>query len=126
MTTLAQDINELLAASGVTAVVGEKIYPGMAPQNTVAPYVVWRRNGGDPMSVLSGSGRTRRFINLLIYCFSAENDYDKACDLADAVHDAIVTGTGKLKGTCNPPVDGFEPETRLFSVILEARLFHKG
>lgn len=124
--TFAADMNALLAVAGVTTIVGEKIYPGIAPQNTAAPYVVWRRNGGDKMATLGGASRTRQFVNVLVYCCAEGTDYDQAAQLGDAVRDAIAAGSSALKGTCNPPVDGFEPETRLFSVIVEALLFHRG
>lgn len=124
--TFSADLFTLLNVAGVNTIVGEKIYPGIAPQSTAAPYVVFRRNGGDKMATLSGASRTRQMVSVLIYCCADGNDYDKASSLADAVRDAIATGSSALKGTCNLPVDGFEPETRLFSVIVEALLFHKG
>jgi hypothetical protein len=119
------DLDALLRVAAVTSIVGEDIFPGIAPQGTEEPYIVWRRNGGDPLSTMGGAVRDRRFINVLIYCVTEGDNYDQACELADAVHDAVHAGSSAMKGTCNPPVDGFLPETRTFSVIVEARLFHR-
>lgn len=118
------DLDVLLRVTGVTNIVSDRIFPGIAPQNTLAPYVVWRRNGGDPLATMRGASRARRFINVLIYCVTEGDNYDQACSLADAVHDAVHAGSSVMKGSCNPPVDGFLPETRTFSVIVEARMFH--
>ena len=117
------DCFALLNVAGVTAIAGAKLYPVIAPQGTAAPFVVWRRMGGDPLAVLSGAARTRQIVNVQVDCLAV--DYDTAVTLDDAVRTAIHTGSAALKGTARPPVDLFEQEARLFRVVVEATLFHR-
>lgn len=119
--SLAADINELL----LPVAPGGRVYPVLAPQGVPRPYFVWRRAGGDPLATLnSGSSSARRMVILLIGAYA--ETFDEADDLATAIHGAVLTGTAAMRGkSVKPPHDGFEPETRLFSVVLEAMLFHR-
>lgn len=123
--TLAADINDLLASAAVTALVGDRIYPSLARQGTAKPYVVWRRQGGDPLATLNdGASRGRQIIVVLMAAYA--ESFDEADAISEALRGAVLAGSTAMKGkSVNPPIDGFDPETRLFSVVLEARLFHR-
>jgi hypothetical protein len=117
------DLYTLLHTAAVDAIVGERIYPVLAPQGVTKPYVVWRRNGGDPLAVLSGGGRNREFVDVFIGAYA--DTFDAADALGDALRAAVLAATGSGKGIITPPIDGFEPDTKLFSVIFQARLFYR-
>lgn len=123
--SLAADINALLSVEAVSALVADRVYPTLAPQNVTKPYVVWRRQGGDPMATLNdGASRGRQTIVLLVAGYA--DKFDRADAIGEALRTAILAGTSAMRGkSVNPPIDGFDPETRLFSVLLEARLFHR-
>ncbi len=56
MSTFAEKVRtELVAASAVTALVGERIYPGKAPQGAAAPYVVVTTISDVPESSFTGT-----------------------------------------------------------------------
>lgn len=122
-TTFKQDFAAALDVQGVSDIVGEKIFPGVAKQGTQAPYVVWRRNGGDPLATLSGASRNRVQQNVLVGCYAAT--YDAAVDLADAVFDALATASTRLRIVPRPPSDDFDPDTKLFVSVVEASVFHR-
>lgn len=120
--TFPADLFEVLNVTGVRDLVQDRIYPGLAPQGATSPYVVYRRNGGDPMATLSGTG-TRSRPNVLV--FAADADYDVASNIAEAVRAALKAGTSKVK--CNSvglPIDGFDEATRLLTVAVEASVSH--
>lgn len=123
--TFKADFAAVLAASAVTAVVGEKIFPGVAKQGSAKPYIVWRRNGGDPQPTLSptAASRARLKFDMLVGCYA--EDYDTAADLADKVFDALATGATSLRIIPRPPADGFDPETKLFASVVEASVSYR-
>lgn len=119
------DLFALLAADAALAgLVGERIYPVIAPQGTVAACVTWGRNDGDALATLSGAGVSRQFVSVYLHCWAEE--YDVAAAIADAVRAAIQAGSAKIKGTTRPPIDDFEPSTRQIRCTVQANLFHRG
>lgn len=121
--SLASDINGVLAVAGVTNLVAERIYPVMAPDRCARPFVIWRRDGGDALPVLSGNGSRRQFVNVLIGAYA--ETFDEADALAEALVAAVNAAVGSGKGIVTAPSDGFEPESKSFSVVLQARLFYR-
>lgn len=118
--TFKADFAAVLATTAVNAIVGEKIFPGSAKQGSAAPYIVWRRNGGDPQATLSPTAvsRARLKYDMLVGCYA--ETYDQAADLADLVVDALAAGATTLRIIPRPPADGFDPETKLYSSVVEA------
>lgn len=123
--TFKADFAAAIASAGVTAVVGENIWPGVARQNTSKPYIVWRRNGGDPLATLASTpaSRNRQKLDVLVGCYA--ETYDAAADLADLVFDALSAGASSLRIIPRPPADGFDPDTRLYASVVEASVFYR-
>lgn len=117
------DFAAVLNVTAVQTVAGERIFPGAAKQGTQRPYIVWRRNGGDPLATLSGASRNRGRIDMLVGSYA--ESYDAAAELADLVFDALAAGSAKLKIVPRPPADGFDPDTRLHVCVVEASVFHR-
>lgn len=123
MTTLAGVIDQIFSVAAVTAKAQDRIFPVIAPQGVAKPYVVWRRNGGDPLSTIaSAQSRNRQFVDVLIGAYA--ESFDAADELSEALQDAVNAGAGG-KATIGPPIDGYEPETTLFSVTFQARLSYR-
>lgn len=113
------DFGTLLASAAP-----DKVFPGIAKQGTAAPYIVWRRNGGDPMATLAGSSNSRSAPNVVVFCCA--DDYDEAAALAESVRDLLRAGGNNIK--CNSvglPIDGFDETTKLLTVAVEASVFHR-
>jgi hypothetical protein len=105
----------LKAAPAVTAILGAnpKVFRhGIAPQGTVAPYVVWLVVGADPENNLSDPPPVDRIV-IQVDCYHTTDGGVEA--LATAVRDALephmhMTGI---------PVDQREPDTGLYRIGLQ-------
>lgn len=121
--SFAADLYSLLAVADVTALVGDRIYPAVAPVGAERPYIVWRRNGGDSLPIMNPTSVKREFVEVVISAFAETFDAAEAVSLAARA--AVLARSGSAKGTCSPPFDGFEPETKLVAVSFQARLFYR-
>lgn len=109
----------LKAAPAVTAILGAapKVYRhGLAPQGTVAPYVVWMVISGDPENNLSEAPATDR-LTLQVDCYHTTDAGIE--QLAEAVRDALephmhMTGI---------PVNQRETDTLLYRLALQFDCF---
>lgn len=123
------DFAPVLNVAGVTALVGTRVFPGMAEQDCTRPFVVWQRAGGDPLATLSSTAasRARQKLEVRVGCYA--EDYDAAAALADAVFDALAAGSSsgstRLRIIPRPPADGFDPDTRLYVSVVEASVFYR-
>lgn len=80
----------LVADSGVTAIVGTKVYPQEAADDVAEPYVTYRLADSDEPRYLNGTVRYRKFT-YEVTCYTKV--YDDATALAEAVR-AAIGGTG--------------------------------
>lgn len=62
---------KLKSVNAITAIVGQRIYPGRAPQNTPLPYIVVDRPPGQQNlgQTSQGSGKFRK-SPVVVYCFA--------------------------------------------------------
>lgn len=120
-----EDFAAVLNVAGVTDLAADRVYPGMARQGCARPYVVWRRNGGDPLATLSGTSRSRQKLELLVGCYA--ETYDAAAALADAAFDALAAAaaSSRLRIVPRPPADGYDPDTKLYVSVVEASTFYR-
>lgn len=79
--------------SGVTDLVGTKIYPEIAPEGTTAPVVVFTMINSVPDYSRSGTGRWVSTVDVLVF----DKSYVDCVDLAIEVRDAL----NELHGTFN-------------------------
>jgi hypothetical protein len=76
----------LAADAGLVALVVDRIYPIKAPQNPVAPFVVWQRISAQPFSTHSeATGNQYDLVRVSIYA----DTYEGADAVADACYDAL-------------------------------------
>ena len=72
----------LVANAAVTALVGSRIYPVLAPASAVLPFVTWRRTAIERSQTLgSPMGTPRVSVEYSIYATT----YEQARDVADAM-----------------------------------------
>lgn len=105
----------LKASAAVTALLGAnpKVYRhGIAPQNTVAPYVVWLVVGADPENNLSDVPPVDRIV-VQLDCYSTTDGGVET--LATAVRDALEP-SAHMTGIV---INEREPDTGLYRLSLQ-------
>jgi hypothetical protein len=104
----------LSGASGVTAIVGARIYQSVAPQDTAQPYVVWTLVSGVPGNNLSDTPEYDD-QRVQIDCWSLSASQCR--QLAEAVRDAIEAQTHIVFG----PWSDYESDTKLHRWSMDAQ-----
>ncbi len=93
--------NFLLADPGVAAIVGNKIFPQPAPQDTVAPFITWLLVSADDNNTLDGP-LGLRVSRVQIDCWSdppeQAGDFTQSLLAASAVRQAMKGFTGMQSG----------------------------
>jgi len=84
----------LVASASVSAIVGSRIYPILAPQTAALPLIIWRRSGIERQHSLSGPIGTPT-VSLEMQLLATT--YEQARELADKVR-LVLDGYG---GTLN-------------------------
>ena len=77
----AELVKFLKADEAVKALVADRVYPVMAPEDVDAPYIVYRRMGTARAETMAGAGTPDPRFRLKCWA----NDYEQAIQLADAV-----------------------------------------
>ncbi len=122
-------VKQLEATSGVTALVGTRIYPQAAPQGTTADYVTYELVTGRPVQDHGGSGGLHR-ARVSFLCHAAT--YANAKAVATAIR-AVLDGfrgtmQGVSVGACLLEMEadaGFDDETRMHVVAVDFRMFYQ-
>lgn len=122
-------VKELQATSGVTALVGTRIYPQAAPQGTTEDYVTYELVTGRPVQDHGGSGGLHR-ARVSFLCHAAT--YANAKAVATAIRAVLDGFRGTMQGV---PVGmlllemeadaGFDDETRMHVVAVDFRMFYQ-
>jgi hypothetical protein len=80
----------LVASASVSAIVGSRIYPILAPQTAALPFIVWRRSGISREHTLAGPmGVPTVSVEMQLLA----NTYEQARELADKVR-VVLDGYG--------------------------------
>ena len=121
-TTIEQDVHAALAGhAGLTALVGDRIYPVVLPEGVSYPAVRYQRIGGGPLQHTGGdSGLENARIQIDVWA----KRYAQAKDTAEQVRAAIRTATA-FKAVSVAEVDGYEDDTRTFRVTLDYSLWRQ-
>jgi hypothetical protein len=107
----------LKAAPAVVAIVAAKIYRhGIAPQGTVAPYIVWSVISGVPENNLSDAPPIDR-MTIQVDCYHATDAGIET--LATAVRDAIEPAAHMT----SMPINQRETDTQLYRIGLQFDYF---
>ncbi len=114
--------------SGVTDLVGLRIYPGIAPQTTEEPFIVYRLISNPPIHVMgSDTALSRPRFSIFIHA----HEYDEVKDIKDAVQAAM----RNVSGTFNTIViqqiffenetDGYDPTVDRYYTVLDYIMWHE-
>ena len=121
-------VKELQATAAVTALVGTRIYPQVAPQGTTADYVTYE-GSGNPIQDHGGSGGLYR-ARVSFLCHSAT--YANAKAVAAAIRAALDGFRGTMQGvsvgSCLQEMEadaGFDDETRMHVVAVDFRVLYQ-
>lgn len=110
-------IFEALAGhAALNALVGARIYPDIAPQDTIKPYVVWFEYFTEDAKDLNGNAASGSLINLRVHITSWARSATQSRQVDMAVRGAIIAAA-TMKGlhTDARSLD-YEPDTKLFGM----------
>jgi len=122
-------LKELLADSGITDLIGERLYYVKAPQDVAKPYIVFFKVSAPREYSHDGASKLAR-PRFQFSCFAMT--YYEAKQIAEAIRVAIeafsgTMGTGVEVGSCFclNESDMYEEDTKLFHVAVDYLIYHK-
>ena len=102
--------SELVAATGLNALIGTRVYPLVAPEGATMPAIVIQRISGGQISSLGGfSGLERPRFQFSCY----GDTYGAAKNAARQLRIAIEDSTN-LKAVCENDIDQYDKDAKLF------------
>jgi len=109
-------VTQLKNDSGVSALVGTRIYPLKAPQNVTNPYIVYQVIKDNSKQCIGGS-TYQNDVRFQIDCWSTKYSEVKA------IKEAVLSSIEGFKSSYNISVmDDCEPETKLYRQIIDFKL----
>jgi len=135
--TIESGLRDLLTGdAAVSALVGRRVFPAPAPQDTAWPFVTWQRISGLRDQTLDGpSGMALPVFQIDIWCDSREqlqgaSSYMPARAIADAVRRLLDGYTGMIGGNRAVVMllderDLSEDEPRITRVSMDFRIRHE-
>ena len=106
----------LSSASGVTAIVSDRIYRTQAKQDTARPYIVWSVVSATPENTLADRPEIDE-SRIQVDCYSESQSQARA--LSDAAQYAIEGVANVVMG----PLEFYEPDTMLYRFTFDAVFF---
>lgn len=114
---------KLSAAAGLTAIVGDQIWPSHAAEGATAPYLAYGSIFHEGRYTLDGEDAGSR-ARMQFDCYA--EDPDTALAMALAVIEAIPESGKPIHRAAHSIQDlGLEPGTRLFRRMVEMSIFHR-
>jgi len=122
---------ELLADSGITDLIGERLYYVKSPQDVISPYVVFLKASGPREYSHGGASKLAR-PRFQFSCFATT--YYVAKQIAEAIRAAIEAFSGTMGGAggvevgscfCINESDIYEDNTQLYHVAVDYLIWHK-
>jgi hypothetical protein len=108
----------LVGSTAVTALVGTRVYPVLAPASAAIPFVTWRRAGIEREQTLGGPmGMPRVTVEFSIY----GSTYEQAREVADAMR-LVLDGYGGTADNTEVKQTSLEDESDDFVTLAGADL----
>ena len=114
MTLIQRYLFEALGGyAGVSALIGTRIYPDVAPQGVARPFVVWQEIFTQQQNNLGGSVETSGLTNYLIQvtCWATSGTLAREVDAQ--VRLAMIAATSFKSLLSNARAMDYEPDTKL-------------
>ena len=114
--------------SGITSLVGLRIYPGIAPQTARAPFIVFRLVSNSPIHVMGGDAILYK-PRFSIFIHAAE--YDEVKTIRDAVQTAMRDTSGTYDTIVIQHIyyedenDGYDPTVDRYYTVLDYIIWHQ-
>lgn len=112
---IAQDLVTTLAA-----LAGGRLYPGVAPQDAIDPFMVYQLIAGVPQSDFDGASNLTN-SRYQVDCYSRTKS--TADTLAASVRSAM-NGASLFESVCVLQQDLYEDEPRLYRVSMDFSIWH--
>ena len=103
----------------IKALINERVYPMVAPQNVVKPYITYRVVSGIKLQCMGGQ-IYRGNYRMQLDCFSLTYSNVKA--ISEAVKNALI---GFMTSSDINIIDDYEDETKLFRQIIDFKINNK-
>lgn len=123
--SFAQDFYTTLAGySGLSALVGARVYPDVAPQGVTCPYIVWSEVGNNPMTSIGGGvpDCNNYRVQVTVVALTALN----AREVAEQVRAAAGAATLVKCVELDYASADFEVESKRFGVRVDLSVWHRG
>ena len=117
----------LSSASGITSLIGLRIYPGIAPQTAREPFIVFRLVSDPPVRVMGGD-TTLRHPRFSIFVHAGE--YDEVKTIRDAVQTAMRDKSGTYDTLTVQHIyyedenDGYDPTVDRYYTVLDYTMWY--
>lgn len=86
MFKITTEIRSILLASGeITAVIEEKVFPIIAPENTAGDFIVYQRDGFKQEYTQMGIANQSPLVNVT----AVSDNYDRSQNLASLIYDTL-------------------------------------
>lgn len=82
---ITEVVGLLLSSEALVKMIGDKVFPIVAPEGTEGDFVVYQRDGFKREDTKMG----RALQQSLFYITAVSEDYDRCLDIADAVFDTL-------------------------------------
>ena len=114
------DVYQLLKSNvAIKALINERVYPMVAPQNVVKPYLTYQVISGLKLQCMGGQIYQGDY-RMQIDCFSLTYSNVKA--ISEAVKNALI---GFMTSSDINIIDDYEDETKLFRQIIDFKINNK-
>lgn len=119
MMTSASLYNLLSADAALVALVGTRIYPARAGEDSTSPYIIWQRVGTRPMPTHGEANDNETFL-VQFSCFGVDYETTEAVALAlKTALDNVALSTGDTPIYQNWRDAGIEPVVELHRIDLD-------
>lgn len=109
----------LVADSGVTSLVGTRIYPVVAPNGADLPFCVFTKVSDVPVVGLDTASEGVRFARIQVSCFG--DRYSEAKDVAEAIRQAL---DGNGSAVRDNALDLYDEDTRTHYEVVDYMVAH--
>lgn len=118
------------AASGITAIIGSRMYPIVLPQDGTLPAIVYRQTGGEVVQAMGGSpGLKRKMIQLL----ALSPDVSQMRQIVEEIRIAYDRYRGTIAGVSINDIfvsdvgaEGYDDTLQVFYGSVDLTIWHEG
>lgn len=115
--------SHLAADAGITALVGDRIWPLVRAQGASLPALTYQRIAGTPSTDLDGLDGDLTVVLVQVDCWAS--GFDAARVLAELVRVRIQTAADSFRGNLQSDRDFYEDDVKLYRVSQDFSLWYR-